>query len=279
MTHQEQRDRKDHYVPRGYLKGFIDPARENLSKPFWKLDLATKQWSMASPGSVGWKRGFYDYAEFHPDLKNPDETFKQLENDYPSHRDEVLRKNYKDWVKQHKAFFLRYMQMMRARSPLFINHQTEQNRTLRGATVTSVGPGNKITVDSLELRPLSEKFIRNRTITQMNEEIQKGPDWMWSFHWCLRYTRDVNDPFVTADHPLIVNGVHSDLAAGIQRGDTLIFFPLCWQACLVGSRDRFDVGTDQAHPHFLRQFRALFARSTNGYVISPHKLDDQQFIA
>jgi len=107
MAQQDQRGRKDHYIPRGYLRGFIDPARENLSKPFWKLDLATKEWTMESPGSVGWKHGFYDYAESHPDLENPEKTFKRFEDDYPSHRDHILRRNYKGVGKAAQSILAR----------------------------------------------------------------------------------------------------------------------------------------------------------------------------
>ncbi len=156
MSEHNQRGRKDHYVPRGYLRGFIDRARENLSKPFWKYDLATKIWSMESPGSVGWDRGFYDYAETDADLVHPDDTFDRFERKFSLVRDHMLRRNFKGWVKQHKSFFLGYMQMIRARSRMFIEQQTEQNRAARGATITGVGPGNVITVDSLELRPLPE---------------------------------------------------------------------------------------------------------------------------
>ncbi len=277
MSKNSQRGRKDHYVPRGYLRGFIDPARENLAKPFWKYDLETKSWSMESPGSVGWERGFYDYAEAHPDLVHPDETFNKFERDFSSVRDHMLRRKFKGWVKQHKSFFLSYVQMMRARSPMFIEQQTAQNRNARGVTVTAVGPGNVISVDSLELRPPTETFVRNRTLTQMREEVEKGPDWMEEFNWCLRYTRSVEDPFVTGDQPLVVEGFVQDLAQAIRQHDTLIYFPICWQACLVGSRDRFHEGTDEATPDFLRHVRGMFVRSSKGYVISPHQLADDMF--
>jgi hypothetical protein len=267
--------RKDHHLPRGYLRGFIDPAREHLAKPFWKYDLAAREWSMESPGSAGWAPGFYDYAdtESAETLEHPDQTFARFEREFPLVREHLLKRRYKNWVKQHKGFLLSFMQMMRARSPLFIEQQTAQNRELRGATVTSVGPGNTVTVDSLELRPPPERFIRNRTITQMREEINKGADWMWEFNWCLRWTNDVTNPFVTADQPVVVQGAIPGAEAGLRRHDTLIFFPICWKACLVGSRDRFDVGTAEAEPGFPSQVRELFFRPSTGFVISPCKID------
>ena len=277
MSKSKQRGRKDHYVPRGYLRGFIDPARESMAKPFWKYDLEIKIWSMESPGSVGWERGFYDYAEAHPDLVHPDETFDKFEREFSSVREHMLRRNFKAWVRQDRAFLLGYIQMMCARSPMFIEHQTEQNRKARGVTVTSVGPGNVIGVDSLELRPPPETFVRNRTITQMREEVERGTDWLGEFNWCLRYTRSIDDPFVTADQPVIANGVEPDRERAFQSRETLIYFPICWQACLVGSRLRFNEGTDEATRDFMRHVRGFYVRSTKGYVISPRQLADDMF--
>jgi hypothetical protein len=60
MPDNRERDRKDHDLPRGSLKGFIDPADKNLAKPMWHFDLETAEWSRESPGSIGWERGMYD---------------------------------------------------------------------------------------------------------------------------------------------------------------------------------------------------------------------------
>jgi hypothetical protein len=39
----KHRGRKDHYVPQGYLRGFIDPARSECDHPLWYLDLVSKE--------------------------------------------------------------------------------------------------------------------------------------------------------------------------------------------------------------------------------------------
>ncbi len=273
---KKERGRKDHYVPQGYLRGFIDPARSQCNRPLWQLDLVSNVWTEKSPSEVGWERGFYDYAGEASGLEHPDVTFAKLEREFPVIRDRMLERHFKKWVKQ-KAFMLSFMQMMRARSPLFFQQQETQNRNLRGATVTGVGPGNQITVDSLELRPLPEAFVRNLAISRMRQEIQKGPDWMSNFQWCLRYTNTPEDPFVTGQHPLLIEGPAPDLVSALQHPETLIFFPICWQACLVGSLRRFDVGTEQADPALLAHARGLYKRSLEGYVISPHPLSDEKF--
>lgn len=273
----KQRGRKDHYVPQGYLRGFIDPARADCDKPLWHYDLEAKVWMEKSPGEVGWERGFYDYADTNAQLEHPDVTFAQFEREFPLVREHMLGRNFKGWVKQHRSFLLGYMQMMRARSPLFIQQQTQQNRNLRGATVTAVGPGNQVTVDSLGLRPFPENVVRNAVIGQMRQEISKGPDWMLDFNWCLRYTKSLADPFITGMHPLLLEGPAPTLEEAMKHPDTLIWFPICWQACLVGSLRRFDEGTFEAHRWVLDHERELFTRSSSGYVISPQKLNDGPF--
>jgi Protein of unknown function (DUF4238) len=277
MADNNQRGRKDHYIPQGYLSGFINPARKDLAKPFWKFDLETNLWSMESPGSVGWERGFYDTADASVPQEHPDVTFGKFEREFSQIREHLLGRNYKGWVKQHKTFLLGYMQMMRARSPLFIEKQTEHNRSLRGATVTSAGPGNQVTVDSLELRPFSESVVRNAVISQMQQEINKGPDWMRNFEWCLRYTRSIDDPFVTGQQPIVLEGPAPNSTEAMTHLDTLIWFPICWQACLIGSLRRFDEGTMEAPPSLLAHARGLFKRPSTGYLISPHKLSDDMF--
>jgi hypothetical protein len=274
VPRHRNRRRKDHYVPQGYLRGFIDPARAVLDKPLWHYDLESKIWAEKSPSEVGWERGFYDYFEATTDLEHPDVTFAKYEREFSLVRDHMLERNFKGWVKQHKPFLLGYMNMMRARSPLFIEQQTAQNRLLRGATVTSVDHAtNSVTVDSLELRPLPEGLVRNGVISQMRQEIEKGSDWMGNFNWCLRYTKSPADPFITGKHALLLEGPAPTLDEAMKHPDTLIWFPICWQACLVGSLRRFDEGTFKAHRWVLDHERELFRRSTTGYVISPTRLD------
>src|ERR1700733_12489177 len=52
--------RKDHYLPQGYLRGFISPSRAELQKPLWYFDAHRKHWSELSPAEIGFERGFYD---------------------------------------------------------------------------------------------------------------------------------------------------------------------------------------------------------------------------
>ena len=271
MSHgNKARGRKDHHLPRGYLRGFIDPDRSGFEKPLWHLDLSSMQWTEKSPAEVGWERGFYDYAGEAEGLEHPDETFAALEREYPMVREKLLRRKFKGWVRQQKPFFLRYMQMMRARSPLFLQQQTVQNESLRGATVVATGPSNQIMLDSYELRPFSKEVIRNATIGQMQQEVNKGPNWMFNFNWCLRYVVSPDAAFVTGPQPLVMEGpAVFNLESALKNPQTLIYFPVCWQVCLIGRLEKFDTGTDKAETGLVARVRQLFCQSENRYIISP----------
>lgn len=170
-----KRNRKDHYIPRSFLRGFIDPSRWSLERPLWYFDVPNKTWSERSPGEIGYRYGFYDYATT-AELGAPtaDETFAALEGRYPRVRRLLLENNFQNW-KEHLNFLLQYAQMMRARSLLFFKDKTAEWSKARGWIVEEVLPdGKSVRVKSMTAEPLPDGFIRNRVILEMRDEIQKG---------------------------------------------------------------------------------------------------------
>jgi hypothetical protein len=86
------RNRRDHYVPRGYLRGFMHPERERHPKPLWVLDIKRGQWSEKSPSQVGWERAYYDYPpDSNPDA-TADDSFRHLERYSPASRSHPTRR-------------------------------------------------------------------------------------------------------------------------------------------------------------------------------------------
>jgi hypothetical protein len=265
--------RRDHYLPQGYLRGFIDPARRARSRPLWHFDIGTKAWAEKSTRQVGYAEGFYDYATESPELVHPDRTFARLERDFPVVRDRLLVSGFSGW-RSELEFLLSFMDMIRARSPLFLSQKEAENRAVRGWTVKSVGPEpNKVTLESMEAKPMSEAWIRNRTIAQMREEIVKGPVWAREFHWCLRFTESPTDPVITADQPFVCAGPRNNPVGGLQDPDTLLYFPLCWQACLIGNVLKFNVDKDQFVPSFLKSIRNLYRGNAKKFLISPQPVN------
>ncbi|MGB8479470.1 MAG: DUF4238 domain-containing protein [Acidobacteriaceae bacterium] len=267
-------NRRDHYLPQGYLRGFIDPGRKDRHRPLWYLDIRTGEWSEKSPRQVGYEDGFYDYAGGASELVHPDITFARLEREFPVVRDRLIDAKFDGWTSQ-LGFFLSYMQMMRARSPLFLAQKAEENKAIRGWTVKAIGPApNQVTLESMESAPMSDVWVRNRTIVQMREEVEKDPSWMRAFHWCLRYTESPCDPVVTVEQPLVSAGPRNNPVNGLHDSDTLIYFPLCWQACLIGNVHKFNVETEKFAPVFLQSVRRLYRNNTAEFIISPQRLAD-----
>lgn len=273
-----QKGRRDHYLPQGYLRGFVDPARANEDKPLWKLDIASKKWAERSTKAVGFN-GFYDYAGEGLDLEclpSPDETFAELENEFPNVREKLLslrKKGFRNWTK-HLGFLLRYMDMLRVRSPLYYDQKEAAWKASPTWIVEDVD-GNKVKLKSMEGSPSPGAFIKNRTVFEMREEIQKSGAWLRDLNWALRYTESVTEPFVIGEAPFALEmqpGVSA--ADALQHPDTLLYFPVCWQVCLFGSRQRFDLGTDKLGSHDMTVARRKYRLFAQEFLISPTKLDD-----
>jgi len=270
---QKTKDRRDHYLPQTYLRGFIDPARAHLPKPLWCYHLQMRSWRERSPKEIGYIDGFYDFAIENTAAEHPDMTFQRLENDFPRIRTQMIKDGFRSWT-NHKKLLLSYMQMIRARSPLFFAQWREKSKTFRLSTVVEVGVDRRsLKVDSLGGRPMTQAETQNWTISQMREEIKKGPDWLANFHWALRYTDAPRDPFIAAEQPLVMIGNSSDAATAINDPETLIYFPICWQACLFGSIQSFDVETDKFQPEDLQRARRAYIENGRKFLVSPQRLD------
>lgn len=269
--------RKDHYIPQGYIRGFIDPSRAGQPKPLWCLDIPTNTWSPRSTSEVGQVVGFYDYAGAKAalaELDSADNAFVRLENDYPSVREELISSGFALWTK-HREFLLSFMRMMGVRSPLFREQKMAEGKTIEALVIEEVYPDrNAIKVKSLTPSPVPPAFIRNRAITQMCEEIQKGPAWLADFHWALRYTDAIAEPFVSSELPFAAEGPPGDLKDVLAHPDTLLVFPLCWQACLFGSLRKFDTETDKFNVADMRTTRRKYRAWAERFLLSPIKLDE-----
>ena len=97
---------------------------------------------------------------------------------------------------------------------------------------------------------------------------------MGSMEWCLRYALDEHDAFCTTDQALVVTGTIPAQAIDnelLAHPETVVIFPLCWQACLFGSPLKFDKPYDQAQPQQLFSLRAEQKKLAHRFVIAPHE--------
>jgi hypothetical protein len=266
------RDRKDHYVPQGYLRGFVDPARSNNDRPLWCLNKWRNQWERKSPKEICHVIGMYDFANDAIEVEHADVTFKAMEDGFPSLRDDLKQRSFIGW-REHLDFLCRYMQMMRVRSPYFFVEQGQELLNSYIGTVTSVDESErKISYDPK--RSLSEDQVHDFTLTKMREEYTKGAAWMNDFHWQLRTTFDPYNPVIASESPLFVKGEvpMSDGAMtmdALKHEATIIYFPLCWQACLVGHLQPFDRDVEAFEQSNLLDVRHMISEMAPQYVIAP----------
>jgi hypothetical protein len=61
---------------------------------------------------------------------------------------------------------------------------------------------------------------------------------------------------ITTEQAVLFSGPAATLEEAWQHPDTLIHFPLCWQACLFGSRRLFDIETQKFCSEDLQRLRS-----------------------
>ena len=267
------RNRLDHLLPQGYLEGFIDAAKGTTLSV---LDIQKQRWFESGTRNVAAIRGFYDYSPGSAPDQTADEAFAKFEDRFPNVRRELVSNGFSGW-RTHLNFLLEYAQMLRARSELFREHAlavARESSMLRVEEVWQEAGTTKVKYKPLELSEADrETLLRNMTITTMRREIANGAGLFVQMHWCLRFTTDPAHPVITADDAVIVQGRNiPTLEKALEDQETLIFFPLCWQACLIGSIAQFATETDMFLRPDLTLLQSLYLKSDRRFVYSPSRL-------
>jgi hypothetical protein len=272
---QPPRNRKDHYVPQGYLKGFIDPARVANDRPLWCLNKPRNIWERKSTKQICHAVGMYDFSNDAIDAEHADVTFKSMEDGFPTIRDQLREVNFGSW--RHDLPFLRsYMEMIRIRSPLYFEEQGQAIAdSFLGRVVTVDEGGRKIVYDNSH--PLTEDEVHDHTLVTMREEFRKGSPWMEDFHWQIRTTFDSRNPVITSESPLFVKinrpGFHGPITDEALRDPaTEVYFPLCWEACLVGRLAPFEADVRPFAQTDLDELRHMMAEMAPEFVVAPQVL-------
>jgi hypothetical protein len=269
---QPPRDRKDHYVPQGYLRGFIDPERAKNDRPLWCLRKGRNQWERKSPKQICHVIGMYDFSNDAIEAEHADVTFKSMEDAFPSVRDGLQKGNFAGWC-GHLDLLCRYMQMIRVRSPqFFVEQGQEVADSFLGRVAAVDETGRKITYETSPR--LTEDEVHDFTLTKMREEFRKGASWMTDFNWQIRTTFDPYNPVVASEAPLFVKGEvpleHRAMTMDVlTHKAAVIYFPVCWQACLVGRVEPFGSDLEPFELVELLQLRHMIAEMGPETVISP----------
>jgi Protein of unknown function (DUF4238) len=271
-TSASVRNRKDHYLPQGYLRGFIDPIEAGKDRPLWCLDKQRNQWQRKASAQICRKIGFYDSSTDAVSVEHADVTFKSMEDGFPSLRQELQDRHFIGW-REHLDFLLSYMQMIRARSPLFFDLHKKKLGTMKLAQIKSIAEDRRsLIVDDIQGRLITGPEMTDMTLGQMRAEIKKGADWMTRLHWTIRVTLDPHDPVITSEHPLFTTGEFDLSRSPIVDPSAVVYFPLCWQACLMGRVEPFSSDIDPFRAGELDGLRSMISGLANELVISPHPI-------
>lgn len=149
------------------------------------FDIQRKSWRKRSTSQIGWQEGYYDFVGRQGEREHPEEAFTELENGYRPLIQKMRATGFEGW-RQHSNFLLRYIQMIRCRSPLFREQFMQVWGEKRAARVIGVEGRNKINVDSLKLRRLSPGALKEGANRAMLVEMKNGTAALDSFHWQLR---------------------------------------------------------------------------------------------
>lgn len=271
------RGRLDHLLPQGYLEGFTNPSNHGRLSVF---SIERQQWFETIPRKVAAIKGFYDYSPGSAPDQTADQAFKEFEDRFPNVRRELVSNGFSGW-QAHLDFLLRYAQMLRARSELFRKQSVtnaRQQPMVRVKEVFNDPVSGRTGIRYEELTETDEErqiLFRNMAITTMRSEIAKGAAFFSQLHWCLRIAAAaVTGPVIIGDDAIVVDGKVPTLEAALADAETLIFFPVCRHACLVGSPARFDVETEAFQASDLKLLRSRYLKGECRFAYSPKRMSD-----
>ena len=250
----DAKGRRDHYVPQGYLRGFIHPQQENRPKPLWVLDVGRGKWSEKSPSQIGWKRGFYDYSGGTSPDATADDAFRRLENDFPVIRDRIREQGYASWIR-HRDMLVAFAVMMAARSLLFREQVLPQE------------------YPSLATGSTGDDADKDLAITLMMEEMRRMPRQWEGYDWVLRHTKEPENPFIASDQIVGMRGNAPTLAEAVQNNDFWLFCPLSWDMCLLASSQPLDANPTAPHQlEHVAELQTLMRLQARKFVASPTQI-------
>jgi hypothetical protein len=235
--------RKDHFSPRGYLRGFIHPNRADDEKPLWVLDIPSRSWSLRSPAEFGYVRRLYDYSDSAARVVTAEDAFRRPENDFPTVRGKIRSGGYDAWI-AYRDDLLRFGAMLSARTPMFLG----QVKAASGLDDSAAAQDNA--VDSMRAE-IADRFVRWREL-----------------HWALRYTPDPDDSVVTADQAVGMEGPAPSAIAAASDPGTTLFVPLARDICLFGAVVPLSPLTARFVPYDLERLRQFVYFQATEFVVA-----------
>lgn len=250
-------NRRDHFSPRGYLRGFIHPERRTYPRPLWVFDVQRRRWAELAPKAVGFETGYYDYSpDSRPDATAED-SFVRMERDFPLVRDRIRREGHATWI-QHRELLVSFAAMMAARSPMF---RTQAEGAICEPLQASA-EGAAV-------------LAKNYAITLMRTQIEaRCREWL-AWDWALGYSVEPANPVITCDQPVGMWGNQQDQANAVVHSDFWVWCPLSWDMCLIGSsKPLADVRTAELNGRHLSDIRRRTRAQAARFVVSPVPVEE-----
>lgn len=272
----DRRGRQDHIVPRGYLRGFIHPERNQKDGPLEVFDLEKRAWAdPRTPDELCKETGFYDYSEKAE--VTADDAFEELENGLHDVRKKLRDSRFVGWTK-HRDFLLRFGKMLAVRSKLF-RERVIANQVQQPALRNLGANGTEVRVETFDLRNEPESHLKNFSITKMREEIDKGAEEWARWNWSLRVAPNVECPLVTADHPAPASVAYpNDPERARREGLFAIMIPFGWDFAIIGGPSFGDPeGPLDLSVEDVDRLRRLMCDPDVKVLISPHQLADMRW--
>jgi hypothetical protein len=118
----------------------------------------------------------------------------------------------------------------------------------------------------------SRGYIKN-CLSKMRADLLEVPPFFFTFDWCLRYTTDRNNPVITADTATRLGGDATSHDGALGHFTTRLYFPLCWEACLIGAPTPQIPKLKIYCPSRLHELQDQYLGAPCRFAYSPVKLD------
>jgi len=261
--------RNNHFVPRFYLKGFLDNRVEPPIQPsLWVYDKKTGEHKKKGVGNVGAQNGYYDLKLINGQITTIVEDFFKYKIEDPSIP--VLRKILKQSLinDEERLQFSNFIYFSLARVPNFLNYMSwfYKNTAINNQ-------------DTTPLKDPLEDYIRDEGVTTLEFMIEMADIFVPlinSMNWQF-YLAPKNKYFVTSDNPVILNdptqkGISPSLM-GWNNPNIQLTFPLDSSMCLLATWGRKRRDFIKADSGFIRaiNFRTVFFATR--YVFSSRPIE------
>jgi len=248
-------ERKDHFSPQVYLRGFIDPAKANDEKPLSVFVLARTRWEKKSPSQIGWRRGFESMTD--PDLEQQvQEIVQDSENRWNTIVRGIRATTYSGWPR-FLPFLLEFAAWLSIRNPLcrmqiFGDLQSDNSENLL------------------------DRSQQDAALHRMVSEFPGRLTLLSSLSWTLRYSTNPAAPIVTCDHAVVLDDLNAerrnvDIAFGSP--DAVVVFPVAWDILLLGRRGRWESPCCEIAKVEFDRLYGVMRNSATEFVVSPHEVN------